>query len=317
MGGANPFARVGRLRRIIGASPQHASKMDNTGPLPRLILQPIGTSMGGRIMSANSLTSEPLRPSRRAVVVRGIESGKRDQVGTGASEPKIGMDSPHLEITVGGQTRQLPLDVPAVTVGRHQSNTLVLSDGMASRSHCVIEKAGNGTFRVRDLNSSNGTKLNGQIIRTAVLAPGDVITIGKTEIRLVGAANGEDVETLDEGDLVEIDADAVNAGNFGDMEAEGGGTGALRVSTEDVDYEHGLQSLAEQLPPGDFGESDIALVNARGVQIHEAGNPHRGKGRREPVDLFRLLLLVCFRSRTTDIHIEPRQDHYGVRLRID
>src|SRR5439155_8211231 len=58
--------------------------------------------------------------------------------------------------------------------------------------------------------------------------------------------------------------------------------------------------------------------NARGVSVHEAGSkPNKSAGRREAVDLFRLLLLTCFRSRTTDIHLEPRQDWYQTRLRID
>ena len=35
------------------------------------------------------------------------------------------------------------------------------------------------------------------------------------------------------------------------------------------------------------------------------------------VDLFRLLLLVCFRHRVTDIHVEPKGNHYSVRLRVD
>src|SRR5439155_8223902 len=51
--------------------------------------------------------------------------------------------------------------------------------------------------------------------------------------------------------------------------------------------------------------------------VHEAGKPNRNSGRREALDLFRLMLLVCFRSRTTDIHIEPRQEWYQTRLRID
>src|SRR3954451_18061751 len=94
-----------------------------------LLLRRSGTSMGGRIMSANSLTSQPVRLARdnRAAAASaqarsgsgdGVESGTGDHQirGGGASEPKIGMDSPHLEITVGGQTRELPINTPAVTV---------------------------------------------------------------------------------------------------------------------------------------------------------------------------------------------------------
>ena len=35
------------------------------------------------------------------------------------------------------------------------------------------------------------------------------------------------------------------------------------------------------------------------------------------VDLFRLLLLVCFRHHVTDIHLEPKNNSYSIRLRVD
>src|SRR5947208_13491814 len=124
----------------------------------------------------------------------------------------VSMESPYLEINAGNGRMQFPLEGQAVTIGRHSSNTLVISDGMASRSHCVIEKVPEGGYRVRDLNSSSGTRVNGQIVRTSLLLPGDVINIGRTSIKLVipGAepppkSNG-DVEALTADDLIEADA---------------------------------------------------------------------------------------------------------------
>ena len=99
---------------------------------------------------------------------------------------------------------EFPLDQPQVTIGRHSSNALVISDGMASRSHCVIEKVGD-TFRLRDLNSSNGTRLNGQIVRSAVMANGDVISIGRTTLKLI--VPGAPLDELTEEDLVEAPQD--------------------------------------------------------------------------------------------------------------
>src|SRR5256885_1902168 len=223
------------------------------------------------------------------------------------------MENPYLEINAGNGKMTFPLEGPPVTIGRHASNTLVISDGMASRSHCVIEKIPEGGFRIRDLNSSNGTKVNGQIVRNALLLPGDVINIGKTTIKLVipGAPEqgkvGGHVDELTADDLVEVD----------DGEPRRSGDGGLAHIANDVDYEHALQALAESLPNHEFSEWDIALINGRGHMVHEAGKPSKVVGRREAVDLFRLLLLTCFRSRTTDIHLEPRQEFYQARLRID
>ncbi len=228
------------------------------------------------------------------------------------------MEKPYLEIHTPTGHSQVTVDKP-ISIGRHPTNLVVLSDGMSSRQHCVVEREGD-RFRVRDLNSSNGTRLNGQIIRTATLAHGDVITIGKTMIRLVipGAdeagqvssanGNGEDLETLTAEDVVD---DGLSGPTLAPATLSG------QALSADVDFEQSLEELAESLPDHNFGEHDIALINSRGQLIHEAGKPHAAGHRREAVDIFRLVMLVCFRSRTTDIHIEPRQDCYQTRLRID
>src|SRR5690606_10414543 len=64
-------------------------------------------------------------------------------------------------------------------------------------------------------------------------------------------------------------------------------------------------------------EYDIALISSRGTTVHEAAPPKKGESRREAVDLFRLLLLVCFRSRATDIHLEPKNNYWLLRMRVD
>ena len=77
-----------------------------------------------------------------------------------------------------------------------------------------------------------------------------------------------------------------------------------------------VEHLAESLANKPFAETDIALVSARGQLVHRAGGaPPRGK--REAVDWLRLFLLLCSRSRATDIHLEPKGEHYLVRTRVD
>ncbi|MBA3273749.1 MAG: FHA domain-containing protein, partial [Chthoniobacterales bacterium] len=95
------------------------------------------------------------------------------------------MAEPYLEIQSVDGHRQIAL-VPSqpVTIGRHASNAIVVADTQASRYHCVIEKAHEG-WRVRDLDSSNGTKVNGQLVKSALLVNGDMVTIGKTAIRMI------------------------------------------------------------------------------------------------------------------------------------
>ena len=71
------------------------------------------------------------------------------------------------------------LDNTEFSVGRNPSNRLAVSDPSLSRQHCVI--APNGShFEVRDLDSRNGTFVNGVPVHERVLADGDQIQIGNS-----------------------------------------------------------------------------------------------------------------------------------------
>jgi Nif-specific regulatory protein len=69
-----------------------------------------------------------------------------------------------------------------MTVGRDPASLIVLSDDKCSRRHAEIELSQDG-WLIEDLNSRNGTKINGTRITERVgLAPGDVIGIGSLEL---------------------------------------------------------------------------------------------------------------------------------------
>jgi len=67
-------------------------------------------------------------------------------------------------------------------VGRQKGGTVRIADIGASREHCKVCKQG-GDWSVIDLQSRNGTIVNGRKISRHPLADGDTITIGKTDIR--------------------------------------------------------------------------------------------------------------------------------------
>lgn len=64
-----------------------------------------------------------------------------------------------------------------ISMGRADSNTIVVRDGKASRQHCKIERKGNDYFLL-DLNSSNGTMVNGERAEEHILVNNDKIQIG-------------------------------------------------------------------------------------------------------------------------------------------
>jgi putative nucleotidyltransferase with HDIG domain len=69
-----------------------------------------------------------------------------------------------------------------VTIGRRSDNTVRLIDAKVSRNHAKILATDEG-FLIEDMQSSNGTLVNGENIESRLLAAGDTITIGFTELR--------------------------------------------------------------------------------------------------------------------------------------
>lgn len=69
-----------------------------------------------------------------------------------------------------------------LTIGRLPESSVMITDPNASRRHAEIRRVGNDAVVV-DLNSTNGTRVNGATIRERKLADGDQIVIGTTVLR--------------------------------------------------------------------------------------------------------------------------------------
>ena len=76
-----------------------------------------------------------------------------------------------------------PLYADVCTLGRATENTISLPDAQASRRHAEIRYE-NGRHVLVDMNSTNGTTVNGsRISGPRVLTHGDVIAIGAIQLR--------------------------------------------------------------------------------------------------------------------------------------
>jgi transcriptional regulator with GAF, ATPase, and Fis domain len=71
------------------------------------------------------------------------------------------------------------LTEPEVRIGRDPSNSLAISDLSLSRRHCVLAREAEG-YTLRDLDSRNGTFVNGRVISEKQLNHGDQISIGES-----------------------------------------------------------------------------------------------------------------------------------------
>lgn len=95
----------------------------------------------------------------------------------------------------------LPLDpMREVVIGRSRSCELTLPVSEASRRHAMV-RFEDGDFRVRDLDSTNGTLLNGEPLGAEqVLRPGDRIEIGGVRLTFVQMDEAVDESLNDPGD---------------------------------------------------------------------------------------------------------------------
>jgi type II secretory ATPase GspE/PulE/Tfp pilus assembly ATPase PilB-like protein len=263
------------------------------------------------------------------------------QFSVGFEEYWVPMEYVYLKIKTSRGVQQVQFVKDRLTFGRHRDNSVPLADQLASRFHCAIERQGD-TYTLHDLQSRNGTLLNGARVMTAKLSPNDVVTVGETQITLMvrkgdgkaapepaaedlklgergllkrpAPAKGappkqeevlDELEEVPEGIEVLDDLEVIE--DEGPIDLVGGDDEESPVDK--------LRKLADSMPQKDFDIDAIELINTRGKPLLGAGGAVATE--RESATLFRLVLLICFRSHASDIHLEPRADEFLMRLRVD
>jgi pSer/pThr/pTyr-binding forkhead associated (FHA) protein len=68
------------------------------------------------------------------------------------------------------------------TFGRATGADFILDAPLVSRVHCRVTALPDGTLEVHDLQSTNGTFVNGARVETGRLSPGDRLGIGRVEL---------------------------------------------------------------------------------------------------------------------------------------
>jgi pSer/pThr/pTyr-binding forkhead associated (FHA) protein len=92
-----------------------------------------------------------------------------------------------LEILNGGfEGMTYTLSTEEVVIGRNPTTDITLLDEGISREHALVlyDEDAPG-YVIEDLQSTNGTKVNGKRVRSASLVEGDEIQIGQTLFRFV------------------------------------------------------------------------------------------------------------------------------------
>lgn len=81
----------------------------------------------------------------------------------------------------------IQLDKERMTIGRRPNNDIHIDNLAVSGEHAAISTIGNDMF-LEDLGSTNGTLVNGKPVTKHILQSGDVIELGKYQLKFVGEA---------------------------------------------------------------------------------------------------------------------------------
>ena len=76
--------------------------------------------------------------------------------------------------------RRYVLDGPIAVLGRSKECDCVVRDPNVSRRHAELRRGESGDWQIVDLGSTNGVKVNGRLVETSRLSPGDDVVLGTT-----------------------------------------------------------------------------------------------------------------------------------------
>lgn len=110
-----------------------------------------------------------------------------------ASKAKFGYLN--IKLPDGGEM-DIGVTKPEITVGRGESNDIVIEDNRVSRSHARFKINARGEIKVIDTGSTNGVKVNGVKVKETIIKPGDAVEMGGSTIYYVSQSDSSDQITI-------------------------------------------------------------------------------------------------------------------------
>jgi hypothetical protein len=124
---------------------------------------------------APSEAPPPPVPSGATMIYKAREPAETQAV----APEELGVERELVTLTIDGRRRTI--DERSVVLGRSRECDVRVDDPNVSRRHAEVRQEG-ATYWLVDLDSTNGTELNGKRVSRAKLADGDRITVGSTEV---------------------------------------------------------------------------------------------------------------------------------------
>ena len=101
---------------------------------------------------------------------------------------------PKMIVSIDGVViKEVQLTKDRTTLGRRPYNDVVIDNLAISGEHAVFQMTGNDVF-IEDLNSTNGTYVNGKAAKKQQLVNGDTVEVGKYKIKFVSEATNDGFE---------------------------------------------------------------------------------------------------------------------------
>src|SRR5688572_9377620 len=95
---------------------------------------------------------------------------------------------PKMIVSIDGVViKEVQLTKDRTTLGRRPYNDIVIDNLAVSGEHAVLQMMGNEVY-LEDLNSTNGTYVNGKAVKKQLLQNNDTVEIGKYKIKYINEA---------------------------------------------------------------------------------------------------------------------------------
>jgi len=140
---------------------------------------------------------------------------------------------PKMIVSIDGVViREVQVTKDRTSVGRRPYNDVVIDNLAVSGEHAVLQMSGNEVY-LEDLNSTNGTFVNGKAVKKQLLNDSDTVEIGKYKIKYVHESSGASDKGLmnlsPKAELSDPSASAPAGGVPPLPEAGTGGSAAIKV----------------------------------------------------------------------------------------
>jgi pSer/pThr/pTyr-binding forkhead associated (FHA) protein len=101
---------------------------------------------------------------------------------------------PKMIVSIDGVViKEVQLTKDRTTLGRRPYNDIVIDNLAVSGEHAVLQMTGNEVY-LEDLNSTNGTYINGKAVKKQLLQNSDTVEIGKYKIKYINEVAGPTFE---------------------------------------------------------------------------------------------------------------------------